>query len=156
MDPAGKTTSAVPVPSEERVMAVVEAEPKVKAAAPPGFKIRAAIASVSFAVKVTVPASFLPKVKVASVFASKVSAFSKVKVEERVRPGKVLAPAKVWVPVVTKPRTVAEASGILNVWVVPEEEMLKSAPDDPVANVCVAPDKPPKVVMPLPAAAHSQ
>ena len=47
----------------------------------------------------------------------------------------VFAPAKVCVPVVTKPLAVALASGILNVCVVLELEILKSEPEVPVANV---------------------
>ncbi len=43
-------------------MPVVEAPPSVKAAAPPGKIVKAAMASVSAAVRVTVPASFRPKV----------------------------------------------------------------------------------------------
>ena len=36
IEPAGRATSAVPVPSVVKVTAVVEAEPSVKPAAPPG------------------------------------------------------------------------------------------------------------------------
>ena len=118
----------------------------------------AATALSSFAVIDTVPASFLPKVNKASVAVSRVSAFCKVKEDDKVNPGKVFAPAKVCVPVVTSPRAVAEASGKLNVCVVPEEAILKSVPVVDVANVCVAPVKVFKVVMPEPvaSAAHSQ
>src|SRR5438128_2262525 len=41
-------------------------------------------------------------------------------------------------PVVTTPRAVAEASGILKVCTLPEEEILKFVPVAPVAKVCVA------------------
>jgi len=64
----------------------------------------------------------------------------------------VLAPAMVWAPVFTAPLAVAEASGILNVWVVPVEEILKSVPDVPVAKVCVAPVSPLRLVMAPPLA----
>ena len=158
IDPAGSTNSAVPVPSVVIVTAVVDAEPKVSPAAPPGYMERAATALSSFAVMDTVPASFLPNVKSASVDESSVSAFCKVRVEDKVRPGNVFAPAKVCVPVVTNPRFVADASGKLNVCVVPEDAILKSVPVVEVAKVCVAPVKVFKVVMPLPvaSAAHSQ
>ena len=63
---------------------------------------------------------------------------------------KVLAPAMVWAPVVTTPLAVAEASGILNVWVEPEEEILKSVPVLPVANVWVVAVRPFKLVMAAP------
>jgi hypothetical protein len=57
-----------------------------------------------------------------------------VKTEE-----KVLAPARVWVPVVINPRLLAEASGMLRVTVPPkltgEPETLKSEPEVPVATV---------------------
>ena len=45
------------------------------------------------------------------------------------------------------PLAVADASGILNVWVEPEETILKSVPVLPVANVCVAPVSPFRLVM---------
>ena len=50
----------------------------------------------------------------------------------------VLPPAKVCVPVVTAPLADAPASGILKVCVEPDDPMLKSVPDVPVANDCVA------------------
>ena len=62
----------------------------------------------------------------------------------------VFAPAIVCVPVVTKPLAVADASGMLNVCVVLLEEILKSVPEVPVANVCVVPVNPFKLVMPEP------
>ena len=66
---------------------------------------------------------------------------------------KVLAPAMVWAAVVTAPLADAPASGILNVWVVPEEDILKSVPVLPVANVWVAPVRPLRLVMPVPVVA---
>ena len=45
----------------------------------------------------------------------------------------------VCVPVFIRPLAVVDASGRLNVCVVPVEEMAKSVPVVPVANVCVAP-----------------
>ena len=51
----------------------------------------------------------------------------------------VFTPAIVCVPVVTSPRAVALASGMLKVCVVPVEEIAKSVPAVPTANVCVAP-----------------
>lgn len=59
-----------------------------------------------------------------------------------VLPLKVLFPAMVWAPVVITPRAVADASGRLNVWVVPEDDMAKLVPLAPVANVCELPDSP--------------
>ena len=58
----------------------------------------------------------------------------------------VFAPAIVCAPAVTSPRAEALASGMLNVWVEPLEEMPKSVPAVPVANVCVGADV---VVRPL-------
>ena len=114
------------------------------------------MASVSFAVIVTVPASFLPKVKMLLVVASKVSLFSRVRAADKVRPGKVFVPANVCVPVVTNPRLDAEASGRLNVCAVPEDEILKSVPVVEDANVWVAPVRPFNVVIPpVESAAHS-
>jgi len=75
---AGKTTSPSPVLSVVRVIEVVDDPPRVNAAAPPGKTVSAAVASLSLEVKVTVPASFLPKVKVEFVALSKVSEFAKV------------------------------------------------------------------------------
>ena len=58
--------------------------------------VRAATASVSFAVIVTVPASFLPKVKMLLVVASKVSLFWRVKAPPNVAdPAIVSTPADV-------------------------------------------------------------
>src|SRR5665213_543214 len=57
-------------------------------------------------------------------------------------PLNVLLPAIVCAPVVTAPRAVAEASGILKVWVEPDETILKSDPELPVANVCVVAVRP--------------
>jgi hypothetical protein len=59
-------------------------------------------------------------------------------------PLNVLSPANVWVPVFTRPRAVGEASGILKVWTLPAETILKSFPAVPTANVCVAPVWPPR------------
>ena len=63
---------------------------------------------------------------------------------------KVLLPAMVCAPVVITPLAVAEASGILNVWAEPEDEILKSVPVVPVANVWVLPVNPFKLVMAAP------
>ncbi len=65
---------------------------------------------------------------------------------------KVLAPAMVCAPVVTRPLAVAEASGILKVCVVTEEAILKSVPLVPVAKVCVLPVKPFKLPIEVPLA----
>ena len=62
---------------------------------------------------------------------------------------KVFAPRKVCAAIVTRPRLAADADGMLNVCVVPEDEMLKSAPVVPVANVCVVPVNPFKEVIPV-------
>src|SRR6516162_3788661 len=66
----------------------------------------------------------------------------------------VLAPAKVCAPVVTKPRLVAEALGILKVCVDVTLLMLKSVPLVPVASVCVAALRPLSEVSPVAPAAH--
>ena len=60
---------------------------------------------------------------------------------------KVFAPARVCAPVFTRPLAVAEASGILNVCVLPEEAILKSVPVVAVANVWVAAVNPFKLVI---------
>jgi len=62
---------------------------------------------------------------------------------------KVFAPRKLWAAIVTNPRLEVDAEGILNVWVVPLEEILKSAPVVPVANVCVVPVRPLSEVIPV-------
>ncbi len=49
----------------------------------------------------------------------------------------VLEPVRVCVPVETRPRAVQEASRRLNVWVFPDETILKSDPLVPIANVCI-------------------
>ena len=49
----------------------------------------------------------------------------------------VFVPAIVCVPVVISPLLLDDASGMLNVCVLVEDEILKSVPDVPVANVCV-------------------
>lgn len=49
----------------------------------------------------------------------------------------VFVPAIVCVPVVINPLLLDDASGMLNVCVLVEDEILKSVPDVPVANVCV-------------------
>ena len=51
---------------------------------------------------------------------------------------------------VNKPRLEDEAFGILNVWVVPLETMLKSGPNVPMAKVCVEPVSPFKDLMVFP------
>ena len=63
---------------------------------------------------------------------------------------KVLLPAMVCAPVVTRPLAVAEASGILNVWAEPEDEIAKSVPVVPVAKVWVLLVKPFKLLMAAP------
>ena len=59
------------------------------------------------------------------------------------------APKNVCAAIVTNPRFAAEAEGMLNVWVVPLEEILKSAPEVPTANVCVVPVSPFRLVIPV-------
>jgi len=59
------------------------------------------------------------------------------------------APKKVCAAVVTRPRFEAEADGILKVCVVPLEDIPKSVPDVPVANVWVVPVKPFRLVIPV-------
>lgn len=49
------------------------------------------------------------------------------------------------------PVWVASATGILNVWVEVDDEILKSVPVVPVANVCVVAVRVFRVVIPLPA-----
>lgn len=49
----------------------------------------------------------------------------------------VLEPVRVCVPVETRPRAVQEASGRLNVWVFPDETILKSVPLVPMAKICI-------------------
>jgi hypothetical protein len=49
----------------------------------------------------------------------------------------VFVPAIVCVPVVINPLLLDDASGMLNVCVLVEDEILKSVPEVPVANVCV-------------------
>ena len=72
-------------------------------------------------------------------------------VEAAVRaPLNVLAPANVWVPVVTVPEAPVPAAGILNVCVEPEDTILNSVPDVPVANVCVVFVSPLRDDMPAP------
>ena len=51
-------------------------------------------------------------------------------------PLNVFAPANVCVPVVTVPDEPVPAAGILNVCVEPDETILNSVPDVPVAKVC--------------------
>ena len=53
-------------------------------------------------------------------------------------------------PVVTVPEAPVPAAGILNVCVEPEDTILNSVPDVPVANVCVAFVKPFNDEMPEP------
>ena len=48
---------------------------------------------------------------------------------------KVFAPRKLCAAIVTSPRFAVEAEGILNVCVVPTEEIAKSVPAVPVAKV---------------------
>ena len=48
------------------------------------------------------------------------------------------------------PRLVDVAFGMLNVWVEPDDEMLKSVPSVPVAKVCVEPVSPFKDLMVFP------
>src|SRR5882724_5073182 len=72
-------------------------------------------------------------------------------VENKGADEKVLAPAMVCAPVVITPLAVADASGILKVCAVPEEEMAKSVPVVPTAKVWVAPVSPFKLVMAAPA-----
>jgi hypothetical protein len=62
---------------------------------------------------------------------------------------KVFAPKKDWAAIVTRPLLDVEADGMLNVWVVPEDEILKSAPVVPVAKVCVVPVSPLREVIPV-------
>ena len=50
---------------------------------------------------------------------------------------------------VIRPLAVAEALGILKVWAVPEDEIVKSVPAMPVAKVCVPPVNPFRLVMPV-------
>src|SRR5664279_1082941 len=59
-----------------------------------------------------------------------------------VLPVKVLLPAIVCEPAVMTPRAVAEASGILKVWVEPDDTILKSVPEVPGAKVCVVAVRP--------------
>jgi len=61
----------------------------------------------------------------------------------------VFAPRKDWAAIVTSPRFAVEADGMLNVCVVPDELILKSAPVVPVAKVCVVPVRPFRLVMPV-------
>ena len=62
---------------------------------------------------------------------------------------KVFAPRNDWAAIVTSPRFEVEADGILKVCVVPDDEILKSAPVVPVANVCVVPVSPLSDVIPV-------
>ena len=52
---------------------------------------------------------------------------------------------------VTTPRAEAEASGMLKVCAAPDEDILKSVPEVPVAKVCVLPVNPFRLVIPDPA-----
>jgi hypothetical protein len=61
----------------------------------------------------------------------------------------VFAPINDWAAIVTKPLFDVDAEGMLNVWVVPEDEILKSAPVVPVAKVCVVPLSPLREVIPV-------
>jgi hypothetical protein len=63
---------------------------------------------------------------------------------------KVLAPAKVCVPVVTSPLLLADALGILKVCILPEELIPKSVPVVPVAKVCEFPVWELRDVIPVP------
>ncbi len=54
----------------------------------------------------------------------------------------VFTPANTWAPVDTSHRAVREALGRLNVWTFPTEEILKSLPAVPIANVWVTPVRP--------------
>ena len=78
MEPVGNTTSASPVLSVVRVMDGVDELPKVSAPTPPGTMVKSASALLSLAVMVTMPVSFLPKVKVELVALSMVSELAKV------------------------------------------------------------------------------
>src|SRR3989344_872598 len=60
----------------------------------------------------------------------------------------VFTPANDWAAVVTSPRAAVPAFGMLNVCVVPDEEIVKSVPVAPVASVCVALLRALRVVMP--------
>src|SRR5215813_11711948 len=62
---------------------------------------------------------------------------------------KVFAPKKDCAAVVTSPLFDVEAEGMLNVWVVPTEEIAKSVPLVPVAKVCVVPVSPLREVIPV-------
>ena len=75
-----------------------------------------------------------------------------VRVEKVGAAENVFAPAMVWAPVVTRPLADAPASGILKVWVVLADEILKSVPLVPVAKVCVLAVNPFRLVMSAPVA----